>query len=97
MDFEWTLFMIQMGDAWREGRKLLDGNLRSGSMMLYHQMMQEKTREFLANLYATPKNVHAHIELLVGHPLYANCLLTAGQPSGTAYHVSRVWLRPEGG
>ena len=54
-----------MGDAWRGGRKLLDGNLRSGAIILYRQMMQEKTREFLANLFATPKDVHAHIELLV--------------------------------
>jgi hypothetical protein len=58
--------MARMGDTWREGRKLLDGNLRSGAMMLYRQMMQEKTCDFLANLFATPKDVHAHIELLVG-------------------------------
>ena len=70
MDFEWPLFMTQMGDTWRERRKLLDGNLRSGSMMSYRQMMQEKTREFLANLFATPKDVHAHIELSVGYLPY---------------------------
>ena len=33
-------------------------------------MMQEKTREFLSNLFATPKDVHAHIVLLVGHLPY---------------------------
>jgi hypothetical protein len=66
MDFEWPLFMVRMGDTWREGRKLLDGNLRSGAVVLYRQMMQEKTREFLANLFSTPKDVYTHIELLVG-------------------------------
>ncbi|KAI0278789.1 CyP450 monooxygenase [Russula aff. rugulosa BPL654] len=65
-DFDWPLFMARMGDNWRKGRKLLDGNLRSGAMMLYRQMMQEKTCDFLANLFATPKDVHAHIELLQG-------------------------------
>ena len=85
-----------MGDTWREGRKLLDGNLRSGAIMSYRQMMEEKTREFLANLFTTPKDIHAHIELLVGLLPYIVWLLTAGQPSGTTYHVSRVWLRPEG-
>ena len=55
MDFEWPLFMIRMGDTWREGRKLLDGNLRSGAIVTYRQMMQEKTREFLVNLFCNPK------------------------------------------
>ena len=59
-----------MGDTWREGRKLLDGNLRSGAINPYRQMMQEKTHEFLANLFTTPKDVHAHIELLVGRLPY---------------------------
>lgn len=66
MDLDWPLFMIRMGDTWREGRKLLDGSLRSGAIMSYRQMMQQKTREFLANLFSDPKDVRAHIELLVG-------------------------------
>jgi hypothetical protein len=70
MDFEWPLFMIRMGDTWRGGRKLLDGNLRSGAIMPYRQMMQEKTREFLSNLFATPKDVKSHIVLLVGRLPY---------------------------
>ena len=68
-----------MGDTWREGRKLLDGTLRSGAIMSYRQMMQEKTREFLSNLSATPKDVHAHIVLSVGRFLYIVWLLTAGE------------------
>ncbi len=63
MDFEWPIFMTIMGDTWREGRKLLDGNLRAGAIMPYRQMMQEKTRDFLTNLLVNPKDVHAHIEL----------------------------------
>ena len=55
--------MTRMGDTWREGRKLLDGNLRAGAIMPYRQMMQEKTRDFLTNLLVNPKDVHAHIEL----------------------------------
>jgi hypothetical protein len=70
MDFEWPLFMNRLSDTWREGRKLLDGNLRSGAIMTYRQMMQEKTREFLANVFATPKDFYAHIELLVGRLSY---------------------------
>jgi cytochrome P450 len=66
MDFEWPLFMNRMGVTWREGRKLLDGSLRSGAIMSYRQMMLEKTHEFLANLFATTKDIHAHIEQLVG-------------------------------
>ena len=62
--------MIQMGDTWREGRRLLDGNLRSSALMSYRQVMQEKTHEFLANLFANPKDVHSHIELLVGCLLF---------------------------
>ena len=57
--------MIRMGDTWRKGRKLLDGSLRSGAVMSYRQVMQEKTHEFLVNLMANPKDFHAHIELLV--------------------------------
>ena len=72
MDLGWPLFMIRMGDAWREGRKLLDGNLRSGAIISYRQMMQEKTREFLANVFTTPKDVQSHIELLVGRLLVSH-------------------------
>ena len=70
MDLEWPLFMIGMGDNWREGRKPLDSSLRSGAITSYRQMMQQKAREFLANLFSNPKDVHAHIELLVGRLPY---------------------------
>ena len=67
---DWPLFMSRMTETWREGRKLVDRSLRPAAMVPYRQMMQEKTRELLAQLYATPKDLHAHLELLVGHLPY---------------------------
>jgi cytochrome P450 len=72
-DMEWPLFMTGMTETWREGRKLVDGSLRPSAMTSYRQMMQEKTYEFLARVFANPKDLHAHIELLVG-PL--GCLVS---------------------
>ena len=63
---DWPLFMIGMTEIWREGRRLVDHNLRPGAVMTYGQMMQEKTREFLTQLIATPKDFRAHVELSVG-------------------------------
>jgi hypothetical protein len=63
----WPIFVIGMTESWRKGRNLLDRGLRIGAMVLYRQMMQEKTREFLARLGANPKDFHAHLELSVGH------------------------------
>jgi hypothetical protein len=65
-DMDWPLFMSGMTETWREGRKILDRSLRPGATISYRQMMQEKTRQFLAHLLATPKDLHAHIELSVG-------------------------------
>jgi cytochrome P450 len=70
MDMDWPLFMSGMTETWHEGRKLLDRSLRSGAMFSYRQMMQEKTREFLAQLFATPKGLRTHLELLVEHLPY---------------------------
>ena len=67
---DWPLFMTGMTESWRKGRRLLDGSLRPSAMVSYRQMMQEKTREFLASLYANPKNFDAHIELSVSHFSY---------------------------
>jgi hypothetical protein len=59
-----------MTESWRKGRKLLDRSLRLGEMVLYRQMMQEKAREFLAQLRADPKDFRAHVQLSVGHLPY---------------------------
>ena len=67
---EWMLAMTGMTRTWREGRKIVDHSLRSGAMMTYGQVMQEKMRGFLTQLFATPKNFNAHLELSVGHLPY---------------------------
>ena len=63
---DWQLFMIGTTETWREGRKLVDHSLRPSAVMTYGQMIQEKTREFLTQLFATPKNFRALVELSVG-------------------------------
>ena len=67
---DWPLFMSGMTETWREGRKLANHSLRPGAVMTYGQMMQEKTREFLTQLFATPKNFRDHIKLSVGRLAY---------------------------
>jgi cytochrome P450 len=67
---DWPVFMAGMNETWRKGRKLLDRSLRSGAMMLYRQMMQDKTREFLAKLRADPKDWNSHVELSVCNATY---------------------------
>ncbi|KAI0273084.1 cytochrome P450 [Russula aff. rugulosa BPL654] len=71
MDMEWPLFMTGTTETWRKGRKILDGNLRPGAMVSYRQIMEEKTRDLLAQLCATPKNFHAHLKFL-----QANLIMT---------------------
>jgi len=66
MDVDWPLFFTGMTETWRKGRKILDRSLRHGEMMSYRQMMQEKTQEFLAQLYANPKDFYSRVELLQG-------------------------------
>ncbi len=57
--------MARRGETWRKGRRLLDGSLRPGALISYQQMMQEKTRDFLSQLLATPKDLFTHIGLFV--------------------------------
>ena len=67
---EWLLVsMTGMTGNWREARKIVDHSLRSGAVMTYGQMMQEKMQEFLTQLFANPKNFRAHLELSVGRLL----------------------------
>lgn len=62
---DWPVFMTGTTETWRKGRKLLDRSLRPGAIVSYRQMIQEKTREFLAQLRATPKDFEAHVGLSV--------------------------------
>jgi cytochrome P450 len=66
MEMDWPIFMLGTTETWREGRKLLDRGLRPGAMISYRQMIQEKTREVLTRILATPKDFHSHLELSVG-------------------------------
>jgi hypothetical protein len=93
---DWQIFQIGMNETWRKGRKLLDRSLRPGEMISQWQMIQEKTLELLAQLRANPKDFHAHVELSVNRIPLTVRLLTARQFSGKTYHVTHVWLRPEG-
>jgi cytochrome P450 len=63
---DWPLFMTGMTETWREGRKLIDHSLRPSAVMKYGQMVQEKTREFLVQLFTTPKNFRDDVKLSVG-------------------------------
>ena len=63
MDYNWPLFMAGISDTWRKGRKILDSGLRSGAIMSYQQMIQEKARGFLAQLFEKPRDFDAHVEL----------------------------------
>ena len=62
---DWFVPNTGMCDAWREERKLLERSLRPGATVSYRHMMEEKTRWFLAQLIANPKEFHHHIELSV--------------------------------
>lgn len=55
-------------------------------------MMQEKTREFLAQLHTNPKKFRDHVGRSVSLLLYIAQLLKTGQPSGEIHHVTHVWL-----
>ena len=65
---DWFTPNLRMTDSWREGRKLLDHDLRAGATISYRQMMQEKTRWFLAQLLLSPNEFHHHIGLSLCHP-----------------------------
>ena len=60
---DWFTPNIGMTESWREERKILDRSLRAGATISYRQMMQEKTRWFLAQLFVNPNEFHHHIEL----------------------------------
>jgi hypothetical protein len=60
---DWLLPNMGMCETWREGRKLVDRSLRAGATMSHRQMIQEKTRWFLAQLFADPKEFYHHIKL----------------------------------
>ena len=70
MGLDWFVPVTGMCDVWREERKLLDRSLRAGATVSYRQMMEEKTRWFLAQLIANPEEFHHHIGLSVSNIHY---------------------------
>ena len=76
MDVDRFVPFTGMCDAWREERKLLDRSLRAGATVSYRQMMEEKTRWFLAQLIANPKEFQHHIELSVSNLSYIVYIIT---------------------
>jgi hypothetical protein len=92
---DWFVPVTGMGEAWRGERKLLDRSLRAGATVSYRQMMEEKTRWFLAQLIANPKEFRHHIELSVCKLPYIAYIITTRRPSGETYHVTHIWLRPK--
>jgi hypothetical protein len=62
--------MIELGDTWRKERKILDGSLRSGAIMSYRRVMQEKTRELLVQLRENPKDFDNRVKLYADHSPY---------------------------
>ena len=58
--------MIGLNETWRKERNILDTSLRPGAVVLYRQVMEEKTRELLVQLCADPKDFVARVNLSVG-------------------------------
>jgi hypothetical protein len=92
MDLDWFVPLTRVCDAWREERKLLDRSLGASATVSYRQMMEEKTRWFLAQLISNPKEFHHHIELSVCNLLHIVYIITTRQPSRETYHVTHIWL-----
>jgi cytochrome P450 len=63
MEWHWQIPIARYGEAWRQGRKLLDRSLRPGAAATYRPMQQARVRVLLTRLLATPDEWRAHIEL----------------------------------
>ena len=91
----WILAHARKGEVWYEGRKLAGRSLRPGTTASYRQMMLEKTHWFLAQLFAVPNEFRDHIVLSV---VFLPCIFRTAINDHSAFgHVSRIWLRAEGG
>lgn len=63
MEWHWQIPIARYGEAWRQGRKLLDRSLRPGAAALYRPTLQARVRVLLSRLLATPDQWRAHVEL----------------------------------
>jgi hypothetical protein len=66
MEWQWQIPIARYGEAWRQGRKLLDRSLRPGAAAMYRPMQQTRARVLLTRLLATPDEWRDHIELFQG-------------------------------
>ncbi|KAF8258555.1 cytochrome P450 [Lactarius quietus] len=66
LEWSWQLPLTRYGEAWRQGRKLLDRVLRPGAAATFRPMQQARARVLLSRLLANPKEWKAHVELFQG-------------------------------
>ena len=63
MGWHWQVPFAKYGEAWRQGRQLLDRSLRPGAAAMYRPVQQASVRVLLTRLLATPSEFQDHIEL----------------------------------
>ncbi len=63
MEWHWQVPFTKYGEAWRQGRKVLDRGLRPGPTATYRPVQQARVRVLLTRLLATPNDWQAHVEL----------------------------------
>ena len=65
MEWGWFLPVAKHANAWRQGRKLLDRDLRSGSVAAFRPMQESKVRVLLTRMLRSPEDWESHLELYV--------------------------------
>jgi len=74
MEWGWFLPVARYAEPWRQGRKLLDRGLRSGSVTAFRPMQESKVRLLLTRMLGSPEDWEAHLELYVMSLLrYVSC------------------------
>jgi hypothetical protein len=66
MEWHWQLSFAKYGEAWRQGRRLLDRSLRPGAAATHRPVQEAGVRALLTRLLATPNQWQEHIELFQG-------------------------------
>jgi hypothetical protein len=78
MGWEWFHPTTPYSDYWREGRKLLDRNLRASAVVQYRPMQLAKTHDLLYQLLTDSTSFHDQIELCVYNLLGLGCPAPTG-------------------
>ena len=66
MSCEGVMPLARYTDSWRQARKLVDRDLRTGALAVYRPVQQTKARALLINLLDNPDGWEAHLEWFVG-------------------------------